>query len=311
MGTFTFNNPQLLERDTKEIFFKHFTMIPLMYPMLFDERPSTKAYEDAMRFAGLGTFATKAEGTPVGYDDPVEGNVKRRVHSTFALGFRITMEMSEDDQHGIMEQMPADLGDSARDHQERLAWSLVNDAFAGNTFTGLDGGNGAEALCIATHQNLKTGTQQSNILSPAVSLSVTGLESLMTQASTTTSDEDRFVNMNQSSLVFHPNLQHTAHVLLDTEFRPGGSDNDRSTVVSSRSGITPLERTGVPYLSSTTAWWVVAPKGPGGNDLIWWNRKDVTFDRAKDSDSMDQKFMAHYRASVDFREWRGVWGSNA
>jgi hypothetical protein len=306
MGTFTFNHPELLERDTKDIFFKNFGMIPLLYTSLFNVKTSTKAYEDGMRVAGLGTFHTKPEGTPIGFDDPVSGSKVRTVHTTYGLGFRVTMEMSDDDQHGIISQMPADLGDSARDHQERLAWSLVNDAFAGSTYTGLTDGSTAGALCQASHTALKTGTTQSNILSPAVALSVTGLESLMTTASTTQSEEDRYISLNQSKLVFHPNLQHTAHVLLNTEFRPGSSDNDRSTVVSSRSGIVPLIRTGVPYLSSTTAWFI-----SGDNDLTWNNRKSLTFDRAKDSDSFDQKFMAHYRASVMHREWRGFWGSNA
>jgi hypothetical protein len=128
----------------------------------------------------------------------------------------------------------------------------------------------------------------------------------MTQASTMTSDEDRFINMQQTKLVFHPNLQHTAHVLLNTEFRPGSSDNDRSTVVSTRSGISPCHINGVPYLSSTTAWFLA-----GDADLTWNNRKSLTFDQAKDSDSFDLKHYAHYRASVMFREYRGFWGSNA
>jgi hypothetical protein len=307
MGTYTFNHPELLERDEKDIFFKNFGMIDLMYPMLFKVRPSTKAYEDGMRVAGLGTFHTKAEGTPVGFDDPVSAAKVRTVHTTYALGFRVTMEMAEDEQEDIISQMPADLGDSARDHQERLAWSLVNDAFAGDTYTGLIDGAAAVSLCNSTHTALKTGTTQSNILSPAVPLSVTGLEDLMNTASITTSQEDRYINTVPNKLIYHPTLQHTAHVLLGTEYRPGGSDNDRSTVVSSQSGIVPLAKGGVPYLSSTTAWFLASDKA----DLTWNDRKGLTFDQAKDSDSFDLKHYAHYRASVMFRQWEGFWGSNA
>jgi len=307
MGTFTFNHPELLERDEKDIFFKSFSMIPLMYTMLFKTKTSTKAYEDGMRVAALGTFHTKPEGTPVGFDDPVSGARVRTVHSTYALGFRVTMEMSEDDQHDIIVKMPKDMGDSARDHQERLAWSLMNDSFAGNTYTGLTGGTGtAEVLVSATHSNLKTGTTQSNMLSAATALSVPGLESMMLLASITTSDEDRYINMSQSKLVFHPALQHTAFTLLGTEFRPGTGDNDRSTVATSRTGIVPLVPTGVPYLTSENAWFLVSNDA----DLTWNNRKSLTFGQAKDSDSFDLKFYGHYRASVMFREWRGVWGSN-
>ena len=285
MGTFTFNHPELLERDEKDIFFKNFGMIDLMYPMLFKIKPSTKAYEDGMRVAGLGTFHTKPEGTPVGFDDPVSAAKVRTVHTTYSLGFRVTMEMAEDDQEDIISQMPADLGDSARDHQERLAWSLVNDAFAGNTYTGLIDGAAAVSLCNSTHTALKTGTTQSNILSPAVVLSVTGLESLMNTAAITTSQEDRFINAVPTKLIYHPTLQHTAHVLLQTEFKPGTADNDRSTVVTSQSGIAPLIKGGIPYLSSTSAWFLANDSA----DLTWNDRKGLTFSQASDSDSFDIK----------------------
>ena len=306
MATFTFNHPELLEADQKLIFFKEFMMQELMYPALFNELNSVKGYEDGMRVAGLGTFHTKPEGTPFGFDDPVSGTKVRNVHTVFGLGYRVTMEMADDDQHDIIDQMPADLGDAARDHMERLAWSLVNDAFTGTTYTGLTDGGAAGALCSSTHTNLKTGTTQSNILSPAVSLSTTGLESMMTLASLTTSDEDRYIDMSQSKLVYHPNNQHKAHVLLNTEYAPGGSDNDRSTVVTSQSGITPCRRQGIPYLTSTTNWYIA-----GDSDLRWYTRKPLTFERAKDSDTLDQKFYAYYRALVCFFEWRGFWGSQA
>jgi len=309
MATFTAQHPELLERDTKEIFFKSFSQIPQLYPKLFKVQKSNKAYEDRMIAAALGTYAVKPEGTPVGFDDPVTGTKVRTVHTMFALGFRVTEEMMEDDQHGIIRQIPADLGDSARDHQERLAWGLMNDAFAGTTYTGLHDGVSAKPLFSATHNNLKTNTTQSNLLAPPVALSVTALEAMMTRASNTLSHEDRYIRPAQSILVFNPNLQHQVYVLLQTEYRPGTSDNDRSTVVSSRSGLSPISPEGVPYLTSTTAWSIHAPVGSNG--LRWNNRRSLRYDRATDSDTFDQKFYGSYRASVMINDWRGSWGSNA
>jgi phage major head subunit gpT-like protein len=302
MATLTPQFFQLLEAEEKDVFFKGFTMQALKYPSLFSTKPSTKAYEDRLTVAALGTFATKPEGTPIAFDDPVQGAQIRTVHQTFALGWRASMEMMEDDQFSIMNQMSSDLGESARDHQERLAWGMINDGFTGTTYTGREG----EVMFSATHSLLKTGGTESNIAAPAVALSVTGIETMMTQMETTVSDEGRFIDLSPSVLLIHPNEQHNAYVLLQTEFKPGSSDNDRSTVVSSRSGLTPLS---VPYLSSTTAWYAMAP--PGRNSLTWNNRKAVTFSRAQDADTLDQKFYGVYRASVMFTEWRGLWGSNA
>jgi hypothetical protein len=303
MATLTPQFFELLEAREMEVFFKNFSMVPLMYTDLFETQNSTKAYEDRIRVAALGTFATKPEGTPVAFDDPVQGTRRRTVHQTFALGWRATMEMMEDDQFNVMDRMSADLGESARDHQERLAWGLINDGFTGTTYTGLEG----QALFNSSHTELRSDvTAQSNILSPAVALSQTGIEDILTQAETTTSAEGRFIRLQPSILLVHPNEAHNAFVLLNTEFKPGSSDNDRSTVVSSRSGLRPMS---VPYLSSQTNWSVHANRG--ANSLQWNNRKETTFSRAQDADTFDQKFYGVYRASVMFSEWRGNWGSQS
>ena len=185
MATFTGLAPELLEAREKDIFFKQYEAAPSMYTELFETRTSNKAYEDRMRVAGLGRLALKPEGTPVAFDDPVQGARTRVVHQTYALGFRVTLEMWDDDLFDIINKMPADLGDSARDHQERLAWDIINDGNDADRHTVLDDQTAGAALFAADHITLKSGDTQSNTLAPAVALGVTGLESIMTQAQTT------------------------------------------------------------------------------------------------------------------------------
>lgn len=302
MATRSSNFPELLETRAKKIFFKNFTQQGQKFRELLAVVPSTKAHEDRIRVAGLGTFQTKAEGTPVAFSDPVEGTRRRVIHTTYALGYRNTMEAVDDDQWNILDKMPADLGDSARDHQERIAWDLLNDGYAGNRHTGLDN----LALFSASHTTLRPELGvQSNIQSPAVELSVTGLEAMMTQARTTQSEEGRYVDMQQSILLIHPDNEHNAYVLLETAFKSGSTDNDVSTVVSTRSGLKPLV---VPFLTATRAWSI--HDGPGRNSLQWNDRMDLTFSRAGDPDTFDEKHYAAYRASTMHSEWRGNWGSN-
>ena len=306
MATFTGLAPELLEAREKDIFFKRFTMQQSKYDQLFQTRPSNKAYEDRMRVAGLGKLATKPEGTAVAFDDPVQGNRTRVVHQTYALGFRVTLEMQQDELFGIINQMPADLGDSAKDHMERLAWDVLNDGYDSNRHDVMgDGGGTGGALFSSSHTALKSGDVQSNLLSPAVALNTTGLESIMTLASTTLSEEGRYIDMTQAILLIHPNLQHKAYELLETEFKVDSSDNNRSTVVKSRSGLRPLE---VPYLTNTDGWSIHSPAGQ--NSLKYNDRHSLEFRRGDDSDTFDQKFYAFYRASAQVDEWRGNWGSN-
>ena len=87
MATLTPQFFRLLEAEVKDVSFKAFDQIPLLFPQLIQRKPSSKAYEDAMLVAGLGTYATKPEGTPVAFDDPVQGQQVRTVHQTYALGW--------------------------------------------------------------------------------------------------------------------------------------------------------------------------------------------------------------------------------
>ena len=303
MATLTPQFFQLLEAEEKKVFFQTFDSIPSLYSGLFATLNSTKAYEDRLPISGLGTFATKPEGTPIAFDDPVQGTQIRTVHQTYALGWRATMEMMQDDQFAVMARMSSELGESARDHMERLAWNLVNDGFTG-TITGFEG----DTLFEATHglRRSNVGQTVSNILAPPVALSQTGIEDILTLAETTTTDENRFTAFNPTVLVVHPSQAHNAYVLLNTEQKPGSADNDVSTVVSSRTGITVLSS---PYLSSSSNWFMFSP--PGKNTLTYNDRMPVTFSKAQDSDTQDQKFYGVYRASVMWSEWRGSWGSQS
>lgn len=301
MATTTFQFPELLEPFVTDIFFNKLNMIPPIFPQVFNVRGSNRGFEEMLRVAGLGTFADKPEGTPVSYDDPVQGNRVRTVHTTFALGFRVTMEMMDDDQHGIIRQMPSDLADSARDHRENLAFSLFADAFAGATFRGLDG----LALCV-THTNLKTGETQNNALAPGVALSVSGLQSALTNMRTTTNESGRFIQLRPRMLLIHPNEEFNAAQILDSEKLPGSADNDINSVRSSRIGVSALMSQ---YLTDTTDWFLLAEKMQ--HSLTWWNRKDVTMERSRDAQTKDQLFDSHYRASIAVYDWRGVVGSAA
>lgn len=305
MATFSANFAELMETRDKRIVFKNFAMQELQYPKVFTVRPSTKSHEDRMRVQGLGGFQLKAEGTPIAFSDPIEGTRRRITHQTFALGYRVTWEATDDDQWNILNRMPADLGDSARDHQERLAFDLINDGFSGSTHTTVDNA----ALFIATHTNVSGSiTTGSNILSPPVGLSVTGLEDLMTLGRTTLTEESRFTDISQSTLLYHPDNAHQAYTLLQTEMRPGTADNDKSTVATSRTGIVPTVDRGVPYLSSSLAWYLLGPKGR--NELYWNNRAALFFEQGRDAQTLDLLHMAVYRASVQVDDWRGSFGSN-
>ena len=272
----------------------------MQFTRVFNVLKSNKAHEDVIDASGMGSLAVKNEGTPIGYDDPVQGARKRVTHTVYALGFRVTMEMQDDDQYNIISRMPKDLANATRDHQENLAWGVFNTGFVATTHVGLDG----LALFSTAHPSLKAGANQSNMLSPGVALSQTGIETLITRARLMKDHSDRFTPVTVSTLIIHPNDDHEAHRLLETDKEPHTADNTVNAIRSSRTGISPIS---VPYLTDTDAWFMVAKKSQ--HSVIWYRRKGITFSRSKDAHTKDSLFDVMYRSSVTFDDWRGIWGS--
>jgi phage major head subunit gpT-like protein len=297
--------PEGLEVWATKVFFDEYNMLPTIWDQLLNVVPSKLAFEDTWQASGLGTFTLKPEGTPISYSDPVQSLRKRVVHSTYALGFRATMELMADEQYGIIKRMPQDLGKSAADHRERLAHGLFNTAFVNTTHTGLPEGDTTRRQLCVQHTQLNGGTY-SNALAPAVALSVSGLESAVTNMRLTVDENGRQIVVNPSVVFTHPNEEFNAAQLLDSTQEPFTSDNQVNATSSSRLGVRHMQS---PYLTSTTAWFLLSDKS--GHDLKWYDRMPVTFERDKDSQTKDALFDAMYRASVTFDDWRGVVGSNA
>ncbi len=295
--------PELLHPWVSRHFFKRLLMDAVLYPQLANVEDLSTAYYDQWQMAGLGTFRTKQEGAPVSYDDPVQSDRKRTLMQTYALGFRATMEMMEDDQYGIIRRMAEDLAESARDHQERLFWGLLNDGYTGATYTGIPERDGTQrSLFNTAHQPLKGTGTTSNRLNPYLPLSVAGIEAATTNLELTTSQEGRFSAIIPRVLVIHPNERWNAETILESTQEPGTGNNAINPV--NRLGLTVLR---VPYKTDPLAWELFAEKSK--HTLTFLMRKGLTTKGSKDSQSYDNLEDAHYRANVDFGPYEGGVGS--
>jgi len=310
MATFRGLAPETLEPFVSTIFFKEFEQASLIYPEIFNNKPTKLAFVDEFSVAGLGRFVQKPEGTPVAFSDPVQGDRRRTIVLTFALGFRVTMEMREDEQHGIIAQMPADLANAARDSMDRFAWALYNVAFTAaddTASTGLPEGDGVRrALFDTGHVPLRNpAATQSNRLNPGVALSTAGLESALIIFYTQESEEERFINVAPNKLVIHPQNKFVADQLLESEKEVNTAENQINTVSRNRIGVSYCAS---PYITDTDSWCLMdTTKSP----LDWIDRKGLTGpERSTDSQSFDAMFISHYRAAVQINgNWRAAVGS--
>tara|TARA_Y100000310_G_scaffold344025_1_gene454596 strand:- start:1359 stop:2270 length:912 start_codon:yes stop_codon:yes gene_type:complete len=301
MTTFRGTTPDVFEARQAQLFFATYKQDPELFSQIFNMLSSNKAYEDAFRVSGLGTFVAKAEGTAISFSDPVQGPRRRTVHTTYALGFRVTMEAEADAQYDVIDRMPSDLAESAKNHRETLAWAAFEDTFDGTTYTGLDG----LSLVSTAHTTLRPeiGTL-SNEISPGIALSETGMESALQRLRDTQDENGRQIGAGIKAkwLVVPTDLMHLAQKLLKTDKQFDSANNTVSVVASSQSGVQDFAS---PYIGDTNDWWLVANK----HGMNWYDRMKLTTDSGRDQSTSDRFFTATYRASIMFTDWRGLIGS--
>lgn len=283
----------LLAPGLREIFFGKFDSYPTQYADLFNVETSTRKYEDDYGLSGFGLVPEKPEGVGIIYDDPIPGYSKRYTHTTFALGFRVTRELYEDDMYGIIRKMPKGLGKSMRLTVEIDGANVLNRGF-NSSYLGPDG----VVLFSASHP-LTGGGLSSNTLAVPADLSETSLEQAMIDIAATTDDRGLLQMIRGAKLVVGPAMAWTASRLLESTLQPGTNNN----AINPAKGIMPYVVNN--YLTDPDAWFIYGDE----HQVNWFWRRKPDFEQGNDFDTEDAKYKATARWSNGWSDWRGVYGS--
>jgi len=284
----------LLAPGLRELFFDKFDSYPTEFTDLFNVLSSTRKYEDDYGVSGFGLVPEKPEGVGIIYDDPIPGYSKRYTHSTFALGFRVTRELYEDDMYGVIRRMPKGLGKSMRLTVEIDGASVLNNGFTAGATAGPDG----VCLFSASHP-LTGGGTGSNTLGTPADLSETSMEQAMIDIAATTDDRGLLQMIRGQKLVVSPSMAWTASRLLESTLTPGSANN----AVNPAKGIMPYVVNH--YLTDADAWFIYGDE----HQVNWFWRRKPDFEQGNDFDTEDAKYKATARWSKGFSDWRGVYGS--
>lgn len=279
----------------RKIVFETYKERPIEGTRRVNQQSSKRAFEEDFEMAGFSTLQTKGEGQSVSYQDALQGGIKRYLWTTFALGFRITQEMMEDDLYGVMgARMSKALGRSARNNMEIVAASPYNNAFN----TAVNGFKAGEALC-GNHTSLR-GDVQRNRPSTDTDFDLAALQAAV----------EHFHNLEDESgipAVFIPKmLMHSVgdhwivSQVLKSQMLPGGNQNDINQIANE--GITAdLSH----YLTDTDSWFLICDQ----HDVNYWDRRPVTFTNSDDFHTGDALFKLTRRNGAGFGDWRGIYGS--
>jgi hypothetical protein len=279
----------------RKVIFQSFKERPIEGSKLVKTNTSKRAYEEDIEVGGLGTLQPKVEGGPIVYQDFVPGTPKRYTWTTFALGFRVTQEMMEDDLYNIFgSRMSKALGRSARMNMEIVMHAPFNSAFD----TTVNGFKAGEAL-LGTHTGLRGNTWRNTPVTPT-DLSLPALQAAFEHFHGLTDDNGIPVMFTPKVLVHSIGDYWIANQILKSQALPGGNNNDINQI--SREGITPhLSH----FITDPDAWFVLSDE----YDINYYNRRPFTVSNMDDFETGDAKFKGTLRNGSGFGSPRGIYGS--
>lgn len=283
----------LLEDSHRQILVDEFDKYPDQFSDKYRVDTSSKSSETDSQFGTLGTFDKRGEGDTLDYDAPGAGYGTTYTHEEWAKGYQVTRIMLEDDQHNVVNRMPAQLGISLRETLNIEGALDFNRAF-NSSYTGGD----SVELC-GTHTYKQSGITQANELSTASDLDETSLKQALIDLATHVDDRGKKIVLRPRDLLVPVEMQFDARQLLG-DAKEVGTANNSSNPVQGALNVKVWN-----YLTDTDAWFIQCE----GHQMNWFWRRRPDFGRDNDFSTDNMRFKSTFRASHGWSDWTGIFGS--
>jgi len=271
---------------------------PPQWSEIFQRQTSKRSFEEEQKISMFGLAAVKNEGAAITYDTAQEAFTARYTHTTYALGFAITEEAIEDNLYiPVAGRYTKALARSMAHTQEIVAASILNNGFT----SGL-GGDGV--VLFSTAHPLVNGGTNSNRPTTGVDLNETALDAARIQIAKWTDERGLLIQAQPTKMIIPVEYAWTAERLLKTVLRPGTSNNDINSIVSTSflpGGYVVNNR-----LTDPNAWFLKTDVPDG---LKMFERVPVKFSDDGDWETGNMRYKSRMRFSVGWSDPLGIWGS--
>lgn len=259
---------------------------------------SDDAYEVDGVLIPMSTMQKKGEGQTLMFDTSRQFYTPRFTHDTWALGFKISMEMMQDGK--TMKQarrFTRMLAEAETETRNILAANVINNGAVSSVLQ--DGGDGV-SLFSASHPQGQ-GPVQSNIISTNAALSEASLEALTTQIRLALDLRGKRANIEPQKLIINTTLIPQARRILDSDLRVGTTNNDPNYLKDA--GVF-KEVVATPYISSTTAYIVKTDVMDG---LKFYDRFSGDVESDNEFDTKNMAFSKCMRVSAGWVCYLGAF----
>lgn len=265
---------------------------------LFEEKTSSKNYEEIVQDIGFGLAAIKTQGGSVSYDTTTQGGIARATHVVYGLGYAVTREEIEDNQYeGKSMDRAQSLKRSMRSTKEIVLHNHFNRAFNGS-YNIWDG----TTLISTAHPTL--AGNQSNRLTIDADLSEASLEDLAIQIMNATDERGIRIDLQPQSLHIAPANAFEATRILKSVNQNDTANNATNAIRAM--GLFPKGQYVHTYLSDADAFFV---KTDALKSQVFFQRRALEFTKDNDFNTENALAKSTERYSFVTAEWRGVYGS--
>ncbi len=283
----------LLEPGLRKVFTDSFRLIPSMLQDLFKMGTSQKSEERDLSIGGFSDFPEFDGKVP--YDDVHSQFEVTYTHVEFAKGFEVERKFWDDELYNVINRKPQGLGIAARRTREKRGSAIWNNGFTDTNVSG-DG----LALYNTAHTTRTPGVAtQSNRGTTALSL--TAVESVRTSMADFRDWEGEKISVNPDLLLVPRNLEQTAWEIIASRGKPDTANNNANFHFGK------YKLAVWDFLTDNNNWFMI-DSVLRDMFLLWFDRITLEFNRAKDFDTLIQKFSAYMRFSVGYSDWRWTFG---
>lgn len=251
---------------------------------------------------GMKRLFELGDGEPIAFDDPKIGPKVMGVDKEFGLGFQLSKRTVEDDLYNKANQSSKWLGHAVNMTKEYRSAQLIDDAFTGSTFKGIDN----LALLHTAHTLINSDSTVANRPSTEVGLSVAGITTLMNLAALCKDENGDPHKVMPDTLMIGNDVTayHKALQIFKSAKEPFTTDN-QDNAMKLRSFQPKIVVN--PYQTSTTAYFLFDSKT---NDCHFVTRRAPLYEDNYDWATGASQYKVTMRFLIWFVSWRAWYGAN-
>lgn len=287
----------LLEPGLSNVWFDPYPVAPGEVDSLFNIREFSKVTETDAKMTGFGDMQTQDEGQGIIYDEAIPPITRDYDFTLRALGYKITEKLQDWELYGQIQKLEQGLRETSEYDIQTYGMAVYNNATVTTVSAGFDG----LALASTAHTRLDGGATQANRPTTLGALSVGRLQDALTQFKKWNNDRGRPIITQPMTLIIPPDLEMTAHEILDSQMRPDSANN--TVNVLNKFGLkVHVSR----YLASTTFWGILGDKHD--INFLWAKRPETGSDVDFETNNIKRKVRQGYARGHG--EWTGFYLGN-